>query len=264
MVNHCQNQFSCFSCCGLFNLKLNTDSQYQLLNERTEHLKKLMNNSLKLDRLSLLNYRLERELIENQIDKYNYEVYVCPFLGFINNSRIGCMIHPSITNDQKSQDVSFYGSSICLSYDCRVKEEDSSFFYKQSIEKMIELILESNQWDDFLKESGLNKNIFIQHFIYSRFIGDFVFYRFVEFYFDLKSIIENEDFLYLFTDLCMMRLKYNQHVTSFEINYNTYIEDKNQFCDDFKKIFLLSDNENFLCYKYFRLLKKAYVDKSSS
>lgn len=253
MVSHCQCQFSCFSCCGLLNIKLNTSSLYKLLVQRTRIFKKITNNFTKFERNTLLKYRIEREKRESQLEKYNNEVYVCPFLGIIHDKKIGCMVHPKITNEEKSQDVSFYGSAICQSYDCMVKEEDKNFIYKKIIEVAILRILNSKIINDSIKNQEIKKRYYSYHFLYSRFIGDIIFYRFVKFYLDLEFILQNEEALDLFVELCIMRLRLNYHITSFEINYHRYVENINDFCEDFKKIFLVSDDK--ICCKFKNLLK---------
>ena len=93
----CQNKTgSCGTCCGIFNFKTSISQIKNLLEDRSNKLKDIIN-----DKNKLINYRNEQEEIENNIPRHDNEVYICPFLGFINEKekRIGCMIHPIITND---------------------------------------------------------------------------------------------------------------------------------------------------------------------
>jgi hypothetical protein len=74
----------------------------------------------------LAEFRKIREGIEKDIPRVDTTTYVCPFLGFISDGRIGCMVHPILSGDPNSQNVSFYGASICQGYDCKNKENKNS------------------------------------------------------------------------------------------------------------------------------------------
>ena len=116
------------ACCGIYNLDLAKGNSYEkLLKERS---KKLETISLK-NRQALLAYRHRQETIESKFKRQDPEVYVCPFLAYIEATckRMGCMIHPQRTGQSDSQDISFYGASICKSYDCPNKEEDHKKSY---------------------------------------------------------------------------------------------------------------------------------------
>ncbi|GIX40852.1 MAG: hypothetical protein KatS3mg129_0585 [Leptospiraceae bacterium] len=254
-MNHCQNCYSCFSCCGLFNFKLDILDLYNILEERTKLIKEIFyKNQTSFPRKDLLEYRNKRELLESKIEKYDYQIYICPFLGFINEKekRVGCLIHPSITKEHKSQDVSFYGSSICLSYDCRVKEDDKKdFLYMKIIQRIIKEIVQN--YKNVITEFKNIDEHFLYHYLYSRFMGDYIFYTFIKTYFDLKSILKQSDLFLLFLELCLFRLKYNYSVTSFEINYERFVE--NNYKEAFKKVFLNGEDNNNLVQKYNKLLK---------
>jgi hypothetical protein len=258
-MNHCQNCYSCFSCCGLFNFKLKVNELYDLLKDRTTIFRSIYNASFicSFPREELLEYRKEREKIEDKIEKYDGFVYVCPFLGFINkeNNKIGCMIHPSLTGEEKSQDISFYGSAICLSYNCRVKEMDYSLIYLKLLQKVIPKLLEDHK-NDVYEVLFLNKKIkdsFLNHLLFSRLMGDYIFYSFIKKYFDLSNFLKNESHFLMFKKLCLLRLKKNFYVTSFEINYERFIE--SNFDESFKKIFLNEDTNNNLVMEYKKILK---------
>jgi hypothetical protein len=169
---------------------------------------------------------------------------------------MGCLIHPTITGEEKSQDVSFYGSSICLSYDCRVKEDDESFIYKKIVQKIIRLLWEQHKekilWIFFKNESVKNDG-FVLNLLYSRFIGDYIFYTFVKCYYDLEKIHQNQELMLLFLELCLLRLEKNYSVTSFEINYDRFIE--KYYFESFRKIFLNESDDINLVQKFEPLLK---------
>jgi len=112
---------SCGSCCGLFNLKLDATGYKNILTERTNLFRKSVDFSI---RHTIASFRQTREQIENTITKHDEMTYNCPYLGYVDQhfSKIGCMIHPIFTGDPKSQNFSFYGTSICQSYDCKNKE----------------------------------------------------------------------------------------------------------------------------------------------
>lgn len=257
-MNHCQNYYSCISCCGLFNYKLTTEELYQLLQDRTNQISQILKNKQDFPRSELLMYRYNQEQKECVIEKYNDQIYVCPFLGFIHQEekRMGCLIHPTITGEEKSQDVSFYGSSICLSYDCRVKEDDESFIYKKIVQKIIRLLWEQHKekilWIFFKNESVKNDG-FVLNLLYSRFIGDYIFYTFVKSYYDLEKIHQNQELMLLFLELCLLRLEKNYSVTSFEINYDRFIE--KYYFESFRKIFFNESDDINLVQKFEPLLK---------
>jgi hypothetical protein len=110
---------SCGACCGVFNLKLDQKDIYDLILERTTYFKSFVNYS---NKETVISYREHFEKKESKLEKYNPEIYNCPFLGLLDTNKIGCLIHPSITKDPKSQNFSFYGESICQTYDCKNKE----------------------------------------------------------------------------------------------------------------------------------------------
>ncbi|MCE9501078.1 MAG: hypothetical protein K8R21_11370 [Leptospira sp.] len=114
-------KFSCGSCCGLFNLKLDQHQYHRILKERTSEFEKETDLSKPY---TFAVYRKQREIKENVFEKKDLSTYNCPFLGYLNESekQLGCLIHPSRTKDPKSQNFSFYGASICLGYECKNME----------------------------------------------------------------------------------------------------------------------------------------------
>ena len=145
----CQSKnTSCGACCGIFNLDLNKIEINELINLRTTVFKSAVD--LKKN-WTIAEYRKKREIEESIVVRKDETTYVCPFLGFIENKKIGCMIHPSITGDPLSQNFSFYGSSICQGYECKNKE-------RGDIKLIEDFILELNI-DSYYEYS----NIFSDH-----------------------------------------------------------------------------------------------------
>lgn len=152
--------FSCGACCGSFNLKLDRKDLFELFSERTEEFRQTADFS-KIWTLS--DFRKKRESIEEKIERNDPTTYNCPFLGFIDfeHRKIGCLVHPYASLDPRSQNVSFYGASICQGYDCRNKEGRNSEI-----------------WEKFL--SSLN----LTFYEYSLFAGDPVFLPALERFFE--------------------------------------------------------------------------------
>ncbi len=124
----CQREnHQCITCCGVFNLEYAfRPSLEQLLRERTRQYRA----TLAIPGKTAREYRLERERVEASYPRHREDVYVCPFAGFLEEeSRMGCMIHPSRTGEADSQNASFYGSTLCLSYECPNLEQDRAGRY---------------------------------------------------------------------------------------------------------------------------------------
>ncbi|MCE9600551.1 MAG: hypothetical protein K8S54_21510 [Spirochaetia bacterium] len=117
---------SCGACCGIFNLTLLPDDRTQLIKDRTAEFAKV--NLTEAG--SIAGYRQSREAVESKLPRFNPETYVCPFFGIPRGrTTAGCMVHPSITGNPQSQNFSFYGASICQTYDCPNKERDTELVY---------------------------------------------------------------------------------------------------------------------------------------
>lgn len=200
--NACQpRSIGCTACCGLYNLELNIKKRNSLLQNRTEIFSKVDLNATQ----EIVNYRNKQEEQEKNITRKNPEIYVCPFLGLIQKQKPGCMLHPSITKNQKSQNFSFYGASICQTYDCRVKEKDDRNHYSKLISKY-----------------------FPNSDIYGRLYPDFQFYEFFNrqegLILELFKSDQDSDKIKAFVYLCKKRMQSNVSgsMTSFEI-YNSAI-----------------------------------------
>ena len=114
----CQSDIhSCGACCGILNFRLSHDSIWEIIRERSSEFSGLT-------RQDWPAFRQRREQAEKNVPRIDPETYICPFLGFISRTKIGCLIHPEITGDSLSQNFSFYGAGICQAYNCPNKEAD--------------------------------------------------------------------------------------------------------------------------------------------
>lgn len=203
---------SCGACCGLFNLKVSIPEYKEILKERTDQFKSTVNFDV---RHSFPIYRKNREEKESGYPKKDDSTYNCPFLGYVDesNKKIGCMIHPIFTKDPKSQNFSFYGTSICQAYDCKNKESDIS-----------------KDWEDlFLELSDSSAE-------YSFLASDHIFATAIEKYFYHKKIGPKEMFgtyRAFLKDLYLLRKEnnYKMNLTSFEINYENFSDLKS--CEEY-------------------------------
>jgi hypothetical protein len=158
----CQsNAHSCGACCGIFNLNVSKQELDHILRERTEDFQKNTNFQT---RWTLSAYRKRREELEEEISRVDKTTYVCPFLGMISSNRIGCMIHPVYSGDPKSQNLSFYGASICQGYDCKTKEHQ--------LADSLQTLLEQDSLD---------------YFIYSNLVADYITFHLILEYFQSKG-----------------------------------------------------------------------------
>ncbi|MGJ4752845.1 hypothetical protein [Leptospira kmetyi] len=127
-----RGNFSCGSCCGIFNLDLKPDEIRSLIRERTEEFKQSVDFKKPW---TMAEYRKVREKKEESIVRKDELTYNCPFLGAFGK-KIGCMIHPVFSGDPLSQNYSFYGSSICQGYECRNMERKSSKLWENLLGEM--------------------------------------------------------------------------------------------------------------------------------
>ncbi len=105
---------SCAACCGIYNWTDHTRQKVEeILTLQTEEFLKLRDYS-KLDSYS------ERisPLIRNS--KLFETIYNCPFAGFVDSERkrVGCMLHPEVTNNPNLRNSCFYGTKVCSEHFC--------------------------------------------------------------------------------------------------------------------------------------------------
>lgn len=187
------------ACCGVFNLDFSDAQREQWLQQNTKDFLQL---SLS-DKKSIHEYRVQKEkLIETH--RIKKDIYVCPFVGFIEENRGGCLLHPlgsphpQIKLLQHPQNFSFYGESICQNYLCATAENkmaDDSFFTwlsqkflqsdvsakkKQAEEKSSACLF------TYLKEQNNEQNIFTA----SRFLPLSLFWKIIK---NLKNAFNSRD-----------------------------------------------------------------------
>ncbi|WCL48415.1 hypothetical protein [Leptospira sp. GIMC2001] len=193
---------SCGSCCGFFNLDLSREQYKTLLFERTTYFESHVDFNIAH---TIPAYRQAREKIENQFPKKDESTYNCPFLGYLDiqtQTKFGCMIHPARTGDPKSQNYSFYGSSICLGYECKNMENSSSA-----------------NWE------GLFTIVAKDSIEYSQLAANYILIRKIESFFNLRKIPTIEIFT-KYKDLTIEFLRNSlsdqKNLTSFEVDYDNY------------------------------------------
>ncbi len=116
---------SCSACCGIYNLRF---SQTQLNDWLAENTKQFLSLNIE-DANAIVEFRRQREAASLPY-RFREDIYVCPFTGYIDpeKKRTGCLLHPvgsphpQIRKLAHPQNFSFYGESICQTYDCLSKE----------------------------------------------------------------------------------------------------------------------------------------------
>ncbi len=219
----CQRRgVSCGACCGIFNLQLNPAERTQLLADR-ERAFRSVRADFSLNE-SYVAYRTERESLERKIPRSNPEVYVCPFFGYLDDEmdgngfrRTGCMVHPTITGREKSQDFSFYGTSICQAYDCRNKERDE--LQGSPYSRLLAELFGPSAGEPGDAPGGMTE-------AYARLMADLPFYAFLERLCEFGGGVRTVDSLPRapFERLCRARLDaaISARITSFELPERSY------------------------------------------
>jgi len=207
----CQNESSCVACCGTLNLRLRAEQLRGLLSERTSQCP----DEGRADHTSLVAYRSAREEIEASLERYDATVYVCPFVGWIGQGRVGCLIHPLRTGRANSQNASFYGTTICQSYDCRAKEKEA---IKGAVKSDTETGKEREEAGRHGSKGWQTMALHIAEgdaLVYTRIIGDAMLYRLVEAIGETAGVFEAAPAL--MERLIRLRLSQDCGPTSFEI-----------------------------------------------
>lgn len=194
----CQNDRNgCATCCGVFNLCVNRTELSTILADRTRSLAA----SGPLDHAALVLWREERERIEAAFGRHDPSVYVCPFAGWIEPSRPGCLVHPERTGRERSQNASFYGATICQAYECPAREachEDSGFMAAVSGTVNPDVGADPDGEADFMD--------------YGRLAGDALLFRFYEHVGHERSLSPS-----IWRRLFQLRCNCGAPVTSFEL-----------------------------------------------
>jgi hypothetical protein len=221
----CQsNGSSCGACCGLFNIDYPPFELKKILTERTKYFSENVDYS---KRETVISYREDFEKKESAYPKKDATIYNCPFLGYIDGkNRIGCMIHPVKTGDPKSQNFSFYGASICQTYDCRNKERVNAI-----------------DWENIFDSLGLDECQ------YSNLAGDHILItRIEEFFLDIGISLTSmfQDHSNLLKRILLYKIsKRTSNITSFEIDMESSIEGS-KFQKLVDKLGLVANEELFL------------------
>ena len=104
----------CASCCGVFNDMDRKNTQWEnKIKERTQHVVEANFDVTKL-------MQIKTEFLQKHAkDKIYDNIRVCPFAGFIETDRLGCLIHPS-RHPQKYdlRDLSVHNQKICDGHFC--------------------------------------------------------------------------------------------------------------------------------------------------
>lgn len=123
-ANACMSdKLSCSACCGIYNLNMTADERAQWIEENTRQFMALDLSQSE----NIVRYRRERESVTLP-RRVREDTYVCPFVGFVRNQQMGCLLHPKGSPHPQiglyahPQNFSFYGEGICQSYDCLAKD----------------------------------------------------------------------------------------------------------------------------------------------
>jgi len=92
----------CSLCCGLFNLQdISTTSLFEFLNDGRNREK---------------SYKIYSEY-KDEISVREISSYICPYQGFLDRGKPGCLIHP-LAAGSEARDRSFFMSNICSRFIC--------------------------------------------------------------------------------------------------------------------------------------------------
>lgn len=111
----CQHkQGSCASCCGVYNfVNRDSESHMQRLTERT---KRVVNAYP--DPKALLTVKEELIALEKP-DVLFSSIPVCPFAGFVEEGRVGCLVHPRRHPEKiELRHLGVYPSAVCEGHFC--------------------------------------------------------------------------------------------------------------------------------------------------
>ena len=111
----CQHDHgSCAACCGVYNFRdRSQDAERERLTRRTEMVRAAWPDVEKLARArdALLAFERSEILFDG--------VKVCPFAGYVDDERVGCMIHPSRhPSGDDLRDLAVYPREVCAGHFC--------------------------------------------------------------------------------------------------------------------------------------------------
>ena len=111
------NQKSCAACCGLYNYRDGSRAGLQGLLRRHTSCLRLPRP---LDAAVIRSYARRFRPRENGRAKLFPTIYNCEFVGFLddNETRVGCLLHPSQCQGDDWRRLSFHGGSLCADHFC--------------------------------------------------------------------------------------------------------------------------------------------------
>lgn len=115
----CQHsEGSCGACCGVYNFKDRShDATRARLSRRTQKVKKAWPDVAALAKTRDDLLALEKE------DVLFAQVLVCPFAGFVDDERVGCLLHPSRhPRGEDLRDLAVYPKEVCRDHFCAPHE----------------------------------------------------------------------------------------------------------------------------------------------
>jgi hypothetical protein len=111
---HPDGKKSCGACCGLYNHVAHDErATWERLRQRT---RAFFEEACIDDEGSLTRFREKWE--DGPEDKLLTGLRSCPFLGFIEESRVGCLVHPLQNDGVDGRDCGIYDRFICEDYLC--------------------------------------------------------------------------------------------------------------------------------------------------
>ena len=111
----CQHENgSCAACCGVYNFRdRSIDATHRRLKIRTERVRNAWPDVEKLAEVR------DEILTEEKADILFSTVRVCPFAGYVEEGRVGCMIHPTRHPDGEDlRDLAVYPKEVCRDHFC--------------------------------------------------------------------------------------------------------------------------------------------------
>lgn len=105
---------SCAACCGVYNFRERSeDAQHARLQRRTERVRAAWPDEAALA-------RARDELMAQERDEILFAgVKVCPFAGYLEEGRVGCLLHPSRHPEGADlRDLGVYPKEICGGHYC--------------------------------------------------------------------------------------------------------------------------------------------------
>jgi hypothetical protein len=112
MLNLCMpdKTKSCAACCGLMNLA----------DISRENLTGFLHDGA-FRTANYWRYQIEGSYPEQTTACRDYTTHICPFHGFIDDGRPGCLVHPNVAGEDR-RDWGLFGGATCKKYLCPAHE----------------------------------------------------------------------------------------------------------------------------------------------